>query len=77
MITYLYETVPSRTEEEPKVYEIRQPMGAPALTHHPESGEPLRRIISGGVGIQTSRKGAVAAPPTGSCGCGHGGCGCH
>lgn len=76
MITYLYETVPARNGEEPKVYEIRQPMGAAALTHHPESGEPLRRVISGGIGIQTSRKGASAPPPS-SCGCGHGGCGRH
>ncbi|VVM05225.1 zinc ribbon domain-containing protein [Methylacidimicrobium tartarophylax] len=76
MITYLYETVPTEKGDEPKVYEIRQPMGAPALTHHPENGEPLRRIISAGVGIQTARKG-VSAPPPSSCGCGHGGCGCH
>ncbi len=76
MITYLYETIPTRNGEEPKVYEIRQPMGAPALTHHPDNGEPLRRIISGGVGVQTSRKGASSPPPS-SCGCGHGGCGCH
>ncbi|WP_142525633.1 zinc ribbon domain-containing protein, partial [Methylacidimicrobium cyclopophantes] len=75
MITYLYETVPTREGEEPKIYEIRQPIGAPALTRHPESGEPLRRIIAGGAGIQTTRKGASAAPPS-SCGCGHGGCGC-
>ncbi|WP_202213487.1 zinc ribbon domain-containing protein [Methylacidimicrobium sp. AP8] len=76
MITYLYETVPSGNGEEPKVYEIRQPMGAPALTHHPESGERLRRIIAGGAGIRTTRK-SESARPSGSCGCGHGGCGCH
>jgi hypothetical protein len=28
------------------IYEAEQKMTEPALTHHPETGEPLRRILS-------------------------------
>jgi len=46
-----------------------------ALTHDPETGEPVRRVISGGYGIM--QKGSAAAPAPGGHSCGGGGCGCH
>ena len=72
MPTYLYETIPASCCEEPKHYEIQQSMNDAPLTHHPETGEPLKRIILGGYGVMKSG----AAPESsggGSC-CGPSGC---
>lgn len=76
MAIYVYETIPAGADATVKTYEIRQSMKDPALTKHPETGEPIRRIITGGLGIMTSSKGAPASRPS-SGGCGGGGCGCH
>ena len=47
MPTYIYETV----EPAPIQFELKQCMGDEPLTHHPETGVPVRRVISGGYGI--------------------------
>lgn len=74
MAIYVYETMPS--EGQPvRTYEIRQSMKDPALTKHPETGEAIRRVITGGLGIMTSAKGGAPAPRPSSHCCG-GGCGC-
>ena len=70
MTTYVYETIPADEASEPRVFEFQQRMTDKPLTHHPETGEPVRRIISGGLGIM--QKGETPAPS--SCGSG---CGCH
>lgn len=76
MALYVYKTVPSRGGEPERTYEIRQSMKDEALTKHPETGEPIRRVITGGLGIMTSSKGASSQPaPSGGHCCG-GGCGC-
>ena len=72
MPTYLYETIPASCCEEPKHYEIQQSMNAAPLTHHPETGEPLKRIILGGYGVMKS--GAAAEPSGGGSCCGPSGC---
>lgn len=72
MPTYLYETIPASCCEEPKHYEIQQSMTDAALTHHPETGEPIKRIILGGYGVMTP--GAAGKPSEGGCGCGPSGC---
>jgi hypothetical protein len=48
MPTYQYQTLP--TDESPEVitFEIKQSMMDAALAVHPETGQPVRRIISGG-----------------------------
>ncbi len=75
MTTYVYETIPQKKGEKPKVFEYRQSMTEKALTHHPETGEPVHRIISGGYGLMGKKEfSAPASAPSG--GCGHG-CGCH
>ena len=51
MATYIYETIPSQPGEEPKRFEIEQKMSEDALTHHPETGEPIKRVITGGSGM--------------------------
>jgi len=76
MAIYVYQTVPAIEGEPVQTYEIRQSMKDAALTEHPETKEPIRRVITGGLGIMTSSKGGSAPPAQGGGGCG-GGCACH
>jgi predicted nucleic acid-binding Zn ribbon protein len=70
MPTYVYETTdPTKPVRR---FEVQQSMKDEPLRTDPETGEPVRRIISGGIGLMVSGK---ASPPSkGSCGPG---CGCH
>ena len=73
MAIYVYETL----SEPYRQFELKQGMTEAALTHDPETGEPVRRVISGGFGI-LEKGGRMPLPPTkrgGGC-CG-GSCGCH
>ena len=77
MATYLYETIPMNGEKS-ETFEFSQSMKDAPLTTHPESGKPIRRVITGGFGFL--KKGGTslstsAQDPTGG-GCGSG-CGCH
>jgi predicted nucleic acid-binding Zn ribbon protein len=83
MPTYVYETIPTQSGVEPQTFEVRQSMRDPALTHHPETGEPVRRVILGGYGVIGAGKGERASAPVPvpaatsrgrACGLG---CGCH
>jgi len=76
MTTYVYETIPAHEGEQPRQYEIRQSMKDAPLTAHPETGEPIRRVIKGGFGLMTKApaSSAPAAPRAHSC-CGPS-CGC-
>ena len=76
MAIYIYQTVPAKEGGPVRTYEIRQSMKDAALTEHPETKEPIRRVITGGLGIMTSTKGGSDPPPQGGGGCG-GGCACH
>lgn len=73
MPTYIYETIPASDSERPERFEIKQSMKDEPLTRHPDSGLPVRRVISGGYGFSV---GGAAAPSSGH-GCGGGSCGCH
>ena len=73
MATYLYETIPSKPGEVPEQFEVRQSMNDRPLTKHPETGQPVRRLISGGLGIMGGSKGS---PAPANHGCGPGSCGC-
>jgi predicted nucleic acid-binding Zn ribbon protein len=53
MAIYVYETVPSRAKERPRRFEIEQRMSDPPLTQHPQTGQPVRRVIVGGSGLVT------------------------
>ena len=48
MTTYVYETIPQIADEVPVRFEVKQGMSEAKLTEHPESGQPVRRLISGG-----------------------------
>ena len=73
MATYVYETL-----TEPRLqFEIRQSMNDPALTVHPDTGEPVRRLITGGFGVlEKGGRAPMPAAPRGG-GCSGGSCGCH
>jgi len=45
MATYVYETIPASEGEVVRTYEIRHSMKDAALSQHPETGEPIRRVI--------------------------------
>ena len=74
MPIYVYET----TGKKKRRFELKQCMSDDPLTHDPESGEPVRRVITGGYGImQKGKKRSAPAPrPAGGHCCGGGGCGC-
>lgn len=71
-MTYLYETIPLREGDQPRRYEFQQSMNDVPLTRHPETGEPIRRVILGGWGLFTGKSGGDSN--AGGCGCGPSGC---
>ena len=78
MPTYIYETVPAKKGARVKRYEIRQSIKDAALTQHPETREPIRRVLADSVSVLTSSSSSSSGPAhrhTHSCGCGAGGCG--
>lgn len=74
MPTYLYETIPASAHDAAEQFEVRQGFNDPPLSTHPESGRPVRRVISGGLALMT--KSAGSALPEAGPGCGPGSCGC-
>lgn len=72
MITYVYETIPSTPGEKARYFEIRQSMTDAPLKRHPETGEPIRRVVLGGFGVLSSKSGS--GRPDSSCGCAPGSC---
>lgn len=53
MATYVYETIPTRPDESPRRFEVQQKMSDPPLQVDPETGAPVRRVITGGTGLVT------------------------
>ena len=77
MATYVYETIPRKPGDKARRFEVQQSMKDDPLKRHPETGEPVRRVILGGFGFIGSEKShapaAKSAHSCGSaCGCGHG-----
>jgi len=50
MATYIYETVPQKKGDKPRRFEVQQSMKDAPLTHDPETGLPVKRVITGGSG---------------------------
>jgi len=69
MTTYVYETIPTKPGQKPRRFEVRQSMQEAPLTKHPETGEPVQRIISGGYGIIAQKAAPPPAPCGGQCAC--------
>ena len=77
MPTYIYET--TDPQKPVRRFEVRQSMKDAPLTADPESGEPVRRVISGGFGYMSKDhppKHADMQRERGGGSCGTG-CGCH
>ena len=73
MPTYLYETIPSHPSQPAEQFEVKQSFAEPALTIHPATGAPVRRVISGGIGLMTKSENSLPEPGPG---CGPSNCGC-
>lgn len=73
MPTYLYETVPDAPGSEAERFELKQSFAEAPLTRHPETGAPVRRVISGGIGLMTKSENSL---PEAGPGCGPSNCGC-
>lgn len=71
MATYTYETIPQKAGQKSRRFEVQQSMNDAPLERHPETGEPVKRVITGGYGFIAQK----AEPPPPSC-CGGGECGC-
>jgi predicted nucleic acid-binding Zn ribbon protein len=74
MPVYVYETTSS--DKPARRFEVTQSMKDEPLRHDPETGEPVRRVISGGLGVMVPGSAAAAPRASGGGGCGSG-CGCH
>ncbi len=66
MTTYIYETIPTDGTK-PRRFEVKQSMKDKALTHAPDTGEPVRRVITGGHGFYGANA-ERPSPATGPCG---------
>lgn len=75
MATYTYETIPQQPGEEPMRFEVRQSMRDAPLKVHPETGVPVQRVITGGLGYLGGSKAGSPPAATGhqhGAGCGSG-----
>jgi predicted nucleic acid-binding Zn ribbon protein len=63
MPTYIYETI----SPTPERFEIRQRFDEPALTTHPETGESVRRVMTGGLAVPRG-SGTTSEGPEPGCG---------
>ncbi|WP_043588759.1 FmdB family zinc ribbon protein [Geminisphaera colitermitum] len=63
MATYIYETIPQTPTEAVETFEAIQSMNDRPLTHHPETGRPVRRVITGGFGFYGVTRVTTSPPP--------------
>ena len=52
MPTYIYQTIGTGPGEESRRFEQFQKMNDQALTHDPDTGLPVQRVITGGIGVR-------------------------
>jgi len=74
MATYVYETIPAKAGENPHRFELVQSMKDAPLQRHPDTGEPVRRVVTGGFGLMGVGAKEPAAAPSAPC---SPGCACH
>ncbi len=70
MPTYIYETIPFGSTDKPARFEIKQRMLDDPLKKHPVTGQPVRRVIAGGISIPSKN---ASSPGVSSC-CSPGSC---
>tara|TARA_R110002049_G_scaffold49982_2_gene142167 strand:- start:406 stop:621 length:216 start_codon:yes stop_codon:yes gene_type:complete len=71
MPTYVYETIPTDASQPARRFELKQGMTEAALTHDPETGDPVRRVLNANINFMAQDNTTSSG---GSCGTG---CGCH
>nr|VFK14445.1 MAG: hypothetical protein BECKLFY1418C_GA0070996_100842 [Candidatus Kentron sp. LFY] len=77
MPTYIYETIPEDSSMKPRRFEVEQRMADDPLTSDPDTGLPVRRVISGGIGfLSAGDMGSGSEPAMGGSCCSTGMCGC-
>lgn len=76
MATYVYETIPPTAGTVPRRFEVVQSMKDTPLRHDPETGEPVRRVITGGYGLMSKPRASAAPSSPTPAGCAPG-CPCH
>lgn len=62
MPIYVYETIPARAGEKTRRFELQQRMADPPLKTDPETGLPVRRVITGGLEIPRGASSPKPAP---------------
>ena len=79
MATYIYETTDPK--QPVRQFELQHSMKDAPLTAHPETGEAIRRVITGGFGFSATGNAPRHADMQKAMGGGKGscgtGCGCH
>lgn len=78
MPTYVYR-IKNLPDDDPRAFfELRQSMSEPALERHPETGEPVERVICAPGLLGSSSVGSTPTSPAGGghrhgpgCSCGH------
>ena len=73
MPTYVYETITENPGEKPRYFEFWQSIMDEPFTKHPETGEPIRRVVLGGFGVLTGSN--LKSRSNSCCGSGSGCCG--
>jgi predicted nucleic acid-binding Zn ribbon protein len=76
MTTYIYETVSDSPDFPVRRFEMKQSMNDSPLTHDPETGQRVRRVIAGGMGVIMAGARATGIRPSSGSLCGTGRCGC-
>lgn len=76
MATYVYETIPQGAGEEPRRFEVVQSMKDAPLTRDPQTGQPVRRVISGGFGYMRPAEKSTGPSASAAAACAPG-CACH
>jgi hypothetical protein len=66
MPVYVYETIPTVADEKVRRFEVRQSMNDAPLTRDPDSGRPVRRLISGGF-LMLKAEAATGGCENGAC----------
>ena len=51
MPTYVYQTIPQNEGDKPIQFEVEQRMAEKPLKTHPETGQPVERVITGGIAL--------------------------
>tara|TARA_B100000519_G_scaffold187539_1_gene184364 strand:- start:508 stop:732 length:225 start_codon:yes stop_codon:yes gene_type:complete len=72
MPTYIYETIPKNSKEKPTRFELRQSIKDTPISEHPDTGQKVIRVISGGISISpkkgsSKQKSSCCSSASGSC----------